>query len=316
MAPRYGARIAEETSERLNFAREFRARPNAELGIDRSQMAGDGPLGEEQDSRYFMVGPAFCDERRNAALGCRQAVIRRTTADRPQLVAGFLEPDAGPELLEAGKGATNCFACGALLACSTEDDADCEQGARASELVAGCFMLSDRLAQERDRLIDGAAGRSAEASAAGACGKCRVAADPLGRCFPGVDDSRRLVNPVKLEERLNVVGCPGTRTWRIPPQRLRLVVRLPEECGGRCGVSARKRDKAGHCLEQRRMKADLLFAELQATVRLVEGDLELASMHRDPRDRNVVLVLLDSVLGGDLPGAGGVLGRQAPTPAG
>ena len=57
------------------------------------------------------------------------------------------------------------------------------------------------------------------------------------------------------------------------------------------------------------MEADLLLAELQSSLGLVPGELELPSVDGDPTESDVVLILLDAVLDPHLASTSGVLCR-------
>jgi hypothetical protein len=63
------------------------------------------------------------------------------------------------------------------------------------------------------------------------------------------------------------------------------------------------------------MEADLLLAELQGSLRLLQSELELPAVRGDPRDRDVVLIPLDAVLHADVARVGGMLRGELPAPA-
>ena len=63
-----------------------------------------------------------------------------------------------------------------------------------------------------------------------------------------------------------------------------------------------------------RVEPELLVGQGQAALGVLAGQLELTSMDGDDSDRKVVLRHLVAVLGGDLVGAGGVLGSELPAP--
>ena len=62
------------------------------------------------------------------------------------------------------------------------------------------------------------------------------------------------------------------------------------------------------------MEPDLLVAELQGSLRLLQSEVELPEMGGDPRARDVVLISLDPVLDADVAGARGMLRGEPPAP--
>ena len=103
---------------------------------------------------------------------------------------------------------------------------------------------------------------------------------------------------------------------RLDPPELRGLPVGPAEpvrAGGR--VSAPERGEPDDRQMERRPEPELLLRERQGPLRLLAGELELAAMDGDPRDREVVLRHLDPVLDADLARAGGAVRRELPAPA-
>src|SRR4051812_38062639 len=148
MARRYDRGLAVETSERLNFARELRARAHAELGVDVSQVAGDRPLAEEQRGGDLAIGAALGNEDRHAALGRRQPFLARAPADAAELLLRLLDPDQCAEALEAVERREDRLAGRTLLPRAAMDDAECKQRAGVTVGISDGFVLRDRLLQE------------------------------------------------------------------------------------------------------------------------------------------------------------------------
>ncbi len=74
-------------------AGELGARAHAELGVDVGQMAGDGPLAEEQRGGDFPVRLPLRHQSGDAALGRREPFLARAPADASEL--GTRLPDPG-----------------------------------------------------------------------------------------------------------------------------------------------------------------------------------------------------------------------------
>src|SRR5207249_9873720 len=95
-------------------------------------------------------------------------------------------------------------------------------------------------------------------------------------------DSYRPADSAELEECLCVVGRPRARVRRTPAQNLRLPVGLFETVGARRRVSAPQSDESRHRLQQGRIEADLLLAQLQASLSFLPSKLELPAVRSNP----------------------------------
>src|SRR5512132_511974 len=194
-----GERDPVKTSERLNFARQRRARAYAELGVNVRQVARHRPLGEEQRGGHFSVRPAVGDERGDATLRGRQSLLARTPTDPSVLATCLLDPSTRSELLEAYERSADRVAGGALLPRASEDGAQGEQRSRSSEGIPNLLVARDCLLKERDRLPDSASGGGGEAAATRDVCQHAVPAEPRGIRLPAVDQAHRLVDSLELE---------------------------------------------------------------------------------------------------------------------
>src|SRR5260370_35251252 len=62
------------------------------------------------------------------------------------------------------------------------------------------------------------------------------------------------------------------------------------------------------------MECELVLCQLEGSFRMLAGELELAAMNGDERDRQVALRYLESILDRDVVGSSGVRGRKRPVP--
>src|SRR5439155_6027443 len=121
-----------------------------------------------------------------------------------------------------------------------------------------------------------------------------------------------VVGPAELEEQLDVVAAPPTNARFSPSQRGGLLVRLGEPLASCRRVSAGQRDESQDRHVLRRVERELLSSQLECSLRMLPGELELASMDGNQRDRKVVLRHLEPVLDRDVVGSGGVVGGNLP----
>jgi len=128
-----------------------------------------------------------------------------------------------------------------------------------------------------------------------------VAFEPSCIGLPRVEETLGVVRPIEREQRLDVVGHPPAFARLTPaePGGRRLRPAEPVEGGARV---------AG-------LQADLLLAELQGSLRVGAGELELAAMGGSRGDRQMDPGNLEPVLDAELVGAIGVLGRELPAVA-
>src|SRR4029453_3631633 len=90
-----------------------------------------------------------------------------------------------------------------------------------------------------------------------------IAPKPTRIRLPAVEDSHRVVRPIELEQRLDVVGSPPTPARLAPPEPRGRPLGLVEPRRGRVRVAALKRDKAERPEMHRCVKPDLLLSEPQ-----------------------------------------------------
>jgi hypothetical protein len=276
-------------------------------------VTGNSPLPEEKRCGDLAVRSTLGHEDGDPTLGGRQPFHATATADAAELGLRLPDPSRRAEIFEARERSLDRLPRKPLLPRPPPDDAEREQRAGPPERVASLVVLLDSPREQHDRLFDVSPCRGYETAAARHAARApgREEARRIG--FPAVDDLDGIVDPAELEQRLGIVARPRPRVRRFPAERCRLPIGFPEALRGRRGVSAPERNESRYRLEQRRMEPDLLLAELQGPLRLVAGELEPAAMDGNPRDRDVVLVLLDAVLNADLAGTFGMVGGQLPT---
>ena len=317
-----------ETSERLNFARcrrsgrlqpsgELGARADAELRVDVREMAGHGPLAEEQRGRDLPVRPAFHDEsatRRSAAVSPSSRGGRRSV---PSSRACPVRPAGGSDLLEPRDRRLDRHAGGALLAVAPPDDAEREQRSRPPERVSDAPRAGQPPARAGRRPIDVAARGGDEPSAARHVREDPFAPErvrrPSPRCRAASVASS--ISP-ELEQqprhgRRSTSGCSAraTRAWP------RCCSASGQPLRGRGTIAAPERDQPEDRQVLGGWSPNCSSASSSARSECCACELELAAVDGDEGDREVVLRHLEAVLDRDVVGARSVRGRELQRPA-
>ena len=162
--------------------RELRPRPDAELGVDVGQVAGDSPLAEEECGGDFPVRLALSDQCGDTPLGRGQPFFSLTPADASELGTSPFDPRGRTELLKAAERRADRLAGGALVSCAPADDAEGKQRAGPPERIPDFTMLRHRLLQERTGATDIALRGSHETAASRHVREHPRTAEP--RCVP------------------------------------------------------------------------------------------------------------------------------------
>ena len=279
------------------------------------QVARHRPLAEEQRGGDLAVRPALGDQGGDAALGGRQPLLARAPADAAELVARLRGPGRPPRAARSrrapprsrrGRRASAVRACGRCRA-------------RAARGRARRDRRPPRAARPPARRREAACSTSPcgggdEAAAARHVREHPLAADPRRVRLPGVEDPHGVVDPAELEQRLDVVGAPPADARLAPAERRGLPVGLVEPLGGRGASPLQSATSPRTAMCCGGWSAELLLGQLEGPLRVRAGELELAAMDGDDRDRKVVLRHLEPVLDRDVVCARGVVGRELPAP--
>src|SRR5581483_3397700 len=147
-------------------AGELRARPGAELAVDRSQVRLDRLDAEEEGGGDLVVRQAAGDELGDPLLARREPSRgRRAAADPPQLVPGPLRPQARAQLLELPKRLLERVPCRTPPPRPPLRRPEGDERPRELERVARPPVLPQRLAERVQRAFHVAAGRGDDAAA-------------------------------------------------------------------------------------------------------------------------------------------------------
>jgi hypothetical protein len=92
-----------------------------------------------------------------------------------------------------------------------------------------------------------------------------------------------------------------------------LAIRLAEPCPSPTRVTVPERDKPEDRHVLGRVEPELLFGQLERSLRMPAGALELATMNGDESDRKVVLRHFEPVLDRDVVCVGSMFGCERPS---